>query len=318
MANSSTDSEGKFIFRGVIGAKLAVYYKQAESPMEWVKAAAISSIDRDTDLGVIPKGFAVLRVTFQHPEPAWNISRVYLAKDKAVSEAVMAKPPVTPAEPYIISPVAPGTYKLQVQRDDGLLFSREITIAQNQEQVDLKVDLPAGSARIYGTFSAKQSYAVLINEDKTIQKNVIKTDSGSYEAANLPSGKYRFGLGLAVEGNPLLFFLSDGQQLMMNIDENLFQEFSIGVLYVQTVSDDGQLIDGAQVWLQTDGHIVEPYSQSGSGVIFMTQAGTYTLHIRCQGHKDLQQSVILDAIKQGDMANPRKNKMVIILEPDVK
>jgi RNA polymerase sigma factor (sigma-70 family) len=317
-ANSSTDAQGKFIFRGIIGAKLAVYYRQADSTMEWVKAATIGNIDRDTDLGVIPKGFSVLCVTFQHPEPAWKISQVYLAKDKAVSEALMAKPPTTSTEPYIISPVAPGTYKLQVQRDDGLLFNQEIAIPENQEQVDLKVDLPAGTARVYGTFSAKQLYVALTREDKTIQKNVIKTGSGSYEAVNLPPGKYYLGAGLTPEESSLSFYLGKGQQLMMNLDDTSFAPFSAGMLIVQVVSDDGQLIEKAQLCLKAANRTVEPYAQSGSDTIFMTQAGQYTLHISCEGYKDNQQTVTLNALKTGENPNLRKNKITIFLEPDAK
>jgi hypothetical protein len=78
------------------------------------------------------------------------------------------------------------------------------------------------------------------------------------------------------------------------------------------------LIEDEQLCLKTGSRTVEPYAQSGSDAIFMTQAGQYTLHITCQGYKDLEQSVTLHPLPQGQQVDPRKNKMTIFMETRTK
>lgn len=316
-AYSSTDSDGRFVFRGLVAGRLAVYYEQMGRRRDWIKLIPVQSVGEDMDLGIIPGKTSTVHLQLQQPvDNAWKIKNVNLVKDKSINEFIAATAPQNPAEPYVISQVQTGKYKLQAYREDNLIFSQEIIVLENQEQMDVTVELPAGTARLYGALSEKVTYVLLWSEDKKIKKSIIRSGDGMYEVDNLPSGKYYLGIGLTQEeDNSLSFYLGDGQQLMKNLDENSFGNFSLSVLTIQTVSTDGRLIEGAQMRLESDGRTLEPYAQSGSDTIFMTRSGQYTLQVHCDGYRDVQQIVSLEHLKTSQIDNPKKEKMTVFLEP---
>jgi protocatechuate 3,4-dioxygenase beta subunit len=314
-AYTSTDAQGKFVFRGLVTGPLAVYRQQMDQRQDWIKLAAFQSDGKDRDLGTIPNQGSTVRLTFKQPQQAWKIAYVILVPKQSISESMKAQVPETDDQPYVISSVIAGTYLLQVSREDGLIFYQDAVIPENQKQVDLEIELPAGSARLWGTLSEDYTNIILMSEDKKIQKSISRSDKGQYEISNLPAGKYRMGLSTAMEeSNSIPVYLSDGQQITINIDENSFEKTSPAMLYVQVIGDEGHLLEEAQVNLKTQGRVIEPQGHIGSDAMFMVQAGQYTLHITCQGYKDLERSVTLNPLPQGQQIDPRKNKMTVFLK----
>jgi RNA polymerase sigma factor (sigma-70 family) len=314
-AYTSTDAQGKFVFRGLVKGRLAVYRQQTDQRQDWIKLAAFESDGKELDLGTIPGQFGTVHLMMKQPPQAWKIARVFLIPKNSRSESMMSQDLINPDDPYVFTPVIPGECLVQIFRDDGLIFNRDVTIPENQKQVDLEIELPAGAARLSGTLSEDFTNIILTSEDKKIQKTISKRGMSQYEISNLPAGKYRMGLNTAMEErNSIPVYLSDGQETTVNIDGNSFEKTSPGMLYVQVLGDDGRLLEEAQVSLKAQGRVIEPQGHIGSDAFFMAQAGQYTLHITCQGYKDFEQSVTLNPLPQGQRVDPRKNKMTVFLE----
>lgn len=323
-ARTETDSEGRFVVRGVIPARLIVYcLEQREGAPNLIKIAEADCGSADVDLGVIPKQVAAINLTIHcRTDNSWDSAGAGLAKHEAIPDFtnvsyMRAQLPASPDQPYVLSPVMPGDYRICIFRNDGLMFRQNIHVPENQKQVDLTVNLPAATAKIYGTISWKYGAASFWSEDRKIRMDIIpKTTDGRYEVNHLPAGKYRIGLNpIWGEEYSIPLYLGDGQQLMMNLDENLFGKLFLGIFYVQTISTDGRIIEGTKIRLEADGRVVRPYGQNGSEAVFATQAGQYTLHISCEGYRDFQQMVTLDAMKPNEIVEPRKDKIMIYLEP---
>ena len=316
-AVGETDTEGRFIFMGIVPGDYGIFYEtNSRQRPDWFRLAEFEMEPGDRDLGIIPKESSTLYLTIQQPfSLPWDISSVYFKSEMQGSSIVIPyEKAMNPSEPYKVGPVTPGRYSISINRIDGIIYNKQIEISQEADEVTETIILPDGDCAIYGTISDGFDYVFLQSIDESIQGHIRRNDEGRYEMSHLPRGDYRLGFYPPMEDNTITFSLTTEQPLEINIEPSLFEIPAAAALaVVSIVSETGSPLN-ASVYLSASGTIIEPTHEMGWQKIFFAAAGHYLLHACCEGYQDGEKQVTLKPVAPGEIPNIKLNQILIRLK----
>jgi len=317
-ARTMTDLEGRFTFKGIPAGRYRISFNKSEPPYAFVDIGTFQYDGSNVDLGIIPTGYVELTLALKQPQDVpWQISDVYIIDDKD-DFFFQTRGQPSPSDVYVIKNIHPGVYSLMINRADGLLFKDSITIPDKDKKPVLEYTLPSNTASLYGTISETIHEVELVNQTKKVQKTIRKKEDSSYTVSQIPAGQYYLKLpGFAETGNSVPVYLSPGQQLLLNIDETQFEKHPLSQLEVTVVSENGDLMDGADVVLEKDGQTLKPEWAYGGGkyIFFSTTPGQYLLRVHCKGYVEIERKITLESIPADQRRYIEQNKAVIRLEP---
>jgi len=315
-AVGETDSEGRFVFMGIVPGDYGIFYEMNRQRSNWFRLTEFEMEYGDKDLGIIPKESSTLYLTIQQPIGfPWDISSVYFKSEtQGSSIAIPYEKTMNPGELYKVGPVTPGKYSISVNRIDGIIYNKQIEVSQETDEVTETIILPDGDCAIYGTISDGFDYVFLQSTDESIQGHIRRNDEGRYEISHLPRGDYCLGFYPPMEDNTITFSLTTEQPLEINIEPSLFEVPAAAALaIVSTVSETGKPLS-ASVYLSASGTIIEPTHEMGWQKMFFAAAGDYLLHACCEGYQDAEKQVTLKSTAPGEIPVIKKNQILIRLK----
>lgn len=320
-ACAMTDDEGRFIFRGIEPGSYGIYYKMNMERSDWFRLAEFDMVEGDCNLGTIPKESSTLYFSIQQPkENPWSISSVYFAaRPQSSSIAVPYEQAMNPDEPYEIGPIVPGEYTISVNCSDELSYTHTFRVSANTSHVIETVVLPTGTASLYGTIDESFEILGLQCLDKTVSAAIRREGKDAYRLENLPAGEYRLAAFGMSEHDGFTITLTDNQELELNIDKSLFGTPNIetagtgAYLVISAASETGAPLSMAEVRLSANGNTIEPVT-SGWIKLFIAPPGEYLLQVSCRGHQDMEKTVTLKPMPEGDFPSLTRNQLLIRLK----
>ena len=295
-----TNDNGQFAFAGVPAGQYAIHYERGRKRNDWVKIATVDMGTEDIDIGVIGEqaGTILISVAPEDPNDALNVIEVYLQEGTEVWQARVGdvSEPAAQGEPYIISNVLHGTYTAVAARADGLQLRESVELRAGQEEVEVTVQIPKGTATVGGQFiSDSEQPLLLFSSDEKITCH-ISPGEDFYRIENLPAGEYSIGNYFIGSAAPLVSFsLTEEEEKTVDIDTSGWSALNKASLLTQVVSANGVPITTAEVWLEGDGGVIEPITSTGVGRFFVTEPGEYILHAVYLGYEEVTKAVSLEA-----------------------
>ncbi len=311
-----TDSEGRFVFLGIIPGHYGIFYEMNRKRSDWLRLTEFEMKSVVHDLGIIPKEFSILYLTIQQPTGSpWDINRVYFKSETPGSFiAIPYEQAMNPSQPYKVGPVTPGRYSISVNRPDNISYTKTIDITRETKEVTETILLPDGDSAIYGTITGNIDSLVLQSIDESIQGYIRKDEKGRYMISHLPTGDYRLGFYPLKKDYAITFSLLTEQPLEMHIEPSLFDiPASIAIANVSVVSDIGSPRN-ASVYLSANGTIIEPEHEMGWQKMFFVVPGHYLLHISCEGYQDVEKQITVKPVPSGERPDIRQNQILIRLK----
>lgn len=292
-----TENDGAFAFGGIPGGKWTVYYDDTGKRNNQVKVAEFELTGQNVDLGVIPTGFSTVSISIESEQETlgWNITKVYLQDDNEPwsRPATEIDIPYDANEPYIAKNVLPGEHYLVLVRKDYSTLRYPIKVDESSSKIN--IHLPKCTAGIHGQLTGKYlGWQTVWTKDKSVVSNIRPDENGNYKLDNLPAGQYLLGGNMLVNDEALLEFeLTEGEQKALDIDIPKTLPHQMGGLQVIVLDENGAMLTGAKVWLQSGVDIVEPIGDIG-GFYFVTKPQKYTLYAKFTGYKELTQQVQIE------------------------
>jgi len=311
-----TDSEGRFVFLGIVPGHYGIFYEMNRQRSDWFRLAEFEMESVNHDLGIIPKEFSTLYLTIQQPiDSPWDIRRVYFKSETPGSSITIPyEKAMNPNQPYKVGPVTPGRYSISVNRPDNISFTKKIEISRETKEVTETILLPEGNSTIYGTITGGIDSVAFQSIDESIQGYIRKNDEGKYNISHLPAGDYRLGSYPLKKDNMFTFSLTAEQPLEMHIDPSLFDiPASVALAIVSIVSERGSPRN-ASVYLSANGTIIEPERQMGWQKMFIAAPDQYLLHVSCEGYPDFEKQITLKPVPRGERFNMRRNQILVRLK----
>jgi hypothetical protein len=305
-----TGPDGGFTFGGVPKGRWQIYYEDAEKRDNWIKIATADTAGQDVDLGVIPVGLAMVRISLEYEQgtPKWDIKGAFLQEENKPWSQTIAEliKPADENAPYIVKNILPAKHCLVLTRQDFVTLRHPIEVAEND--VNVIVRMPRCTSGIYGRLTDKSGGQTLWRKDKAVVGYIRPDANGDYKLDNLPAGEYQLGGDMLIDSAALLEFeLAEGEQKVLDIDVPSTPASQIGSLQVMVLDENGVPITGADVQLEGDAGVIEPMGSFGQGFYFVAKPGLYTLHAKFAGYKKARQQVsieILDLQKVKHAPNP--------------
>ena len=310
-----TDSEGQFVFWGIVPGHYGVFYEMNRKRSEWFRLTGFEMVSEYHDLGIIPKEFSILYLIIQQPIGSpWDISNIYFKSETHDSSiAIPYELVMNSNKPYKFGPVPPGRYSISVYRSDGISYTKKIEISRETEKVTETISLPEGDSEVYGTVTDGIDTVLFQSIDESIQGYIRKNDEGRYKISHIPAGDYRLGSYSLKEDNTITFSLMSEQPLEMHIDPSLFGiPASVALATVSIVSDTGSPLN-ASVYLSANGTTIEPDREIGWQKMFIVVPGHYLVHISCEGYKDVEKQITIKPVLPGERPNVKQNRILIRL-----
>jgi RNA polymerase sigma factor (sigma-70 family) len=315
-AVAKTDSEGRFIFMGIVPGDYGIFYEMNRQRSYWFRLTEFEMESGDRNLGIIPKESSTLYLTIQQAvDLPWDISSVYFKSEtQGLSIAIPHEQAMNPNEPYKVGPVTPGTYSISVNRPNNISYNKQIEVSQETEEVTETVILPDDGAAIYGTITEGIDNVFLQSIDESIQGYIRRNDEGRYEISHLQAGDYRLGFYPPMEDNTITFGLMTGQSLEINIDPSLFEIPAPAALAMVSIVSQTGAPRNAYVYLSASGTIIEPIREMGWQKMFIAAPGHYLLHISCEGYQDVEKQITLKPVPLGESPNIKQNQILLHLK----
>jgi protocatechuate 3,4-dioxygenase beta subunit len=290
-----TENDGTFTFGGIPSGKWAIYYDDSENRSNRIKVAIFEVAGQNVDLGVIPTGFATVRISIEYKQgtPKWNITKAHLQDENEFwsPSATEITIPTDENEPYIAKNVLPGEHYLVLMRKDYSTLRYPVKVDESNSKINIRI--PKCTAGIHGRLTGKYpGWQTVWTKDKTVVGNIQPDENGNYKLDNLPAGQYLLGGNMLIDSAALLEFeLTEGEQKTLDIDVPEAPPYRMGSLQVLVLDENGVPLTGAEAWLQGGTGIIEPIARTGGGFYFFTEPQTYTLHTRFTGYKEFKQEV---------------------------
>ncbi|MBP8302568.1 MAG: carboxypeptidase regulatory-like domain-containing protein [Phycisphaerae bacterium] len=285
-----TDGQGRFRLSGVPAGRYGLYYEHPTQRGDWIKAATMETSGQDLDLGMVPGPGAEVRIHVNAADPGrlTQPGRVVLEEGTLFwgPASGPVESPTQAGAPYVARGVQPGTHTAVVHLSGRLMLRREITVQAGQRELDVTVQVPAGTAVLTGDLKSDgQQTLVLIRSDGQVMAYVYAEGGPQYRIEGLPAGTYSICSAPAQDDKaPLLTInLAEGQAKRIDIDTSQWTSAPVGLLFVQVVAPDGIPSTTSRAWLEGLGKRIEPVQGLSEGHTFAAQPGLYMLHVTQPG-----------------------------------
>ncbi|MHC4213681.1 MAG: carboxypeptidase regulatory-like domain-containing protein [Planctomycetota bacterium] len=320
------DPRGQFSFSSVPPGAYAIHYSIIVHgyPPAIVKGDTIATFDmgrEDVDLGIIPKHtgevFVSLRVNDDN-EPL-NVSSVLLERGTNIfsgSDVTYTAKRTSENDPWIARNVIPGTYSVIVKRPDAVTIRQPIEYEQDQDKLEVSLQIPEGKAIIKGQFITNSELPLLLwRSDERIVVRFFPNKSGTYMIEQLPAGDYSIGDQLVGNSFPLVTFnLSENENKTIDIDTTDWHATGMRPLLIQAVAEDGIMLPGASIWLESFAGEIEPVYQTPDGYFFFVDAGQYNICAVYEGYQETRKKVCLEEAKDIRVAHWQEPTVIKLLK----
>ncbi len=291
--NIKTGPNGEFTFGGIPKGKWSISRLDVENNNNPLRMAVIDATGQDMDIGVIPNNLLTLSVSIKYEQNTanWDVTDVYMQYENIFwgTPVAMFKRPASNNEPYIARNILPGRYHLVVNRG---CVTQQSTIDVTEDNTNITVRIPKSTASIRGHLvSNYNDWQVLWRDGKEVVCYMKPDANGNYEFNNLQAGKYHLSADSSTNSGILLEFeLAEGEQKVLDIDTTNMQKNRQGILLAIVLDEYGIPTIEADVQLEGNDNI-DPIIASVPGFYFAAEPGTYTLHTKLGGYKEVSQSV---------------------------
>jgi uncharacterized GH25 family protein len=292
-----TENDGAFTFGGIPSGKWTIYYDDTERRNNQIKVAEFELTGQNVDLGTIPKEISTVSISIEYEQesPKWDITKAYLQDDnnfwdRPVTEIAI---PNDDNQPYITKYVLPGEHYLVLMRKDYSSLRYLIKVVDKSSNINIR--LPKCTAGIHGRMTGKYlGLQTVWTKNKSVVSQIQPDASGNYKLDNLPAGQYLLGGNMLLNNTAILEFeLKEGEQKVLDINIPETPRNLMGGLQVIVLDENGILLTGGKVWLQSSTGIIEPVADIG-GLYFVTEPQKYTLHAKFAGYKESKQQVEIE------------------------
>ena len=315
---TQTDSQGHFVFSGIIPGAHTMYCQDPDKGMQ-LKIATIEMGTEDLDVGVISADVSRLFVTLITPGASWNVRQLYLTRELkgAVSPVSFGTAPPHIGEPWVLKNVSHGAYVLNLLSEGNLQWKTSIELEANCIRWDRKVTLPAATASISGRIvgPTPPQGLVLENGDQTLTAAILADAIGQYHLKNLPAGDYTVGTTLSmIYDLPTLtqFSLNDGEHLNLDtFDLTQTPPEKTAMILVQLLDQDDMPQGDADIELKGPLGSTSPNYVADNAYIIMSCPGHHQLYAEVPGFQPVSQSVDL---KPTDPTSPAPQNILIHLQ----
>jgi len=298
-----TDEQGAFVFNGVAPGTHAIYYQHRGKRQAWLKIATMAVADNDLDLGIIPRSTSTLAVTLDNSESdsAWTIQSLFLAERDSVWPVPvrLGEPPAKPGNPWLIHDVAPGQYRVILERTDGIQWRHEASLDAGLSRWELILPLPSSTAQVRGRLaSAGDNILTFWRQERTLFSTLSPGSDGSFAIADLPPGRYGIGSARSLTYRVPPFFefeLQGGEHRTIDLDLKTLPASQQGFVNIQVLDEAGAARRDARLWLEGPAGPVEPLQFTAAGHAFVADPGRHSLHVELPGYHSIEKEVVIEA-----------------------
>jgi len=292
-----TENDGAFTFGGIPTGKWTIYYDDTEKRNNQIKVTEFELTGQNANLGTIPKGVSTVSISIEYAQesPKWEIIKAYLKDNnnffnQPVTEISI---PNDYNQPYIAKYVLPGEHYFVLIRKD--YSSLRYPIKVDESSTKINIHLPKLTAGIHGRMTGKYlGLQTVWTKDKSVVSQIQPDASGNYKLDNLPAGQYLLGGNMLLNNTAILEFeLKEGERKVLDINIPETPRNLTGGLQVIVLDENGILLTGGKVWLQSSTGIIEPVADIG-GLYFVTEPQKYILHTKLAGYKESKQQVEIE------------------------
>lgn len=291
-----TRPDGRFLINGVPAGTYGLYTQSPTQLGRWMKMARLVVDSGDVDLGNVPGQMASLVVRILGTlDPSWTIE---VREGHGLLGQVCGQVARRVDEPGVfqVSGLLPGRYTLIASEPaTGRYLARHIVI-QHLESGYITMEVPTGSAALSGyIISPVSTDLYLFNLDAMCWFRIDQKD-GYYRIKGLPAGRYIIGNLYLQDRLPLSRFeLLEGQNKVLDLDPLRWPGNGQGLLSVQVISADGQVLRDAQVCLSGKAGRIEPILKTETEHVFIAPAGVYHVSASYSGLKSSGKQVFVHA-----------------------
>jgi RNA polymerase sigma factor (sigma-70 family) len=296
---ATTDEQGGFAFGGATPGVYSIYRRQSADRDQWLAVGTVTVADGDVDVGVLPPNASSLYVTLNGADAVdkGGIDSVFLTKERRLwsTPTGIAEAPSAAEGPYVVKGIEPGTYFLNVKRQDQVIWQQRVDLDAGAKRWELSVDLPAGRSGVSGNIRGGGSRSLVVwREQKDVFAIVQPAPDGAYRMQHLPAGRYFIGeAACALYDVPPMaeMQLQEGQETTLDLDLSTATAGQTGFVLVQAVDEHGWVCDNAQIRLEGPLGAVEPVYAGDIGRGFLTVPGPHALSVQASGYQDVARKV---------------------------
>jgi hypothetical protein len=288
-----TDERGFFTFGGAPPDTYSIHYQRPGELGRWLSLGTVTVATADVDVGTMPANVGNLFVTVNDAGAGWPIDSVFLGREKRLwsTPVGISEAPSKPGGPCAIRSVEPGTYILNVRRQDQVVWQKPIELEPGRSRWEISLDLPTWTAGVSGRIrNGGGRTFVLWREQRDVFAVLMPGPGGACHVRHLPAGRYFVGdISSMLYPLPAIaeLHLSEGQEKPIDLDLPSPGIGRTGYVLVQVVDETGRLHDAAQVHLEGPLGPAESTDSedTGQGRGFLTSTGEHTLHVQAPGYR---------------------------------
>ncbi len=307
-AYATTDSSGRFIFRGIPSGRRYLYWS-IPGLRSWGKWSEIGLFDFDSgvdvELGDLEVVLGQLSIELIHKEPNEPLDQLEISVQRYSEKVFWGRragtlmPRSGVSDKYVFSHLTPGMYEVIAHRQSYPTVRKVFAIERLQYEQEIDLLIPSGSSSLSGKVNASdpkgiQVSLMLRSINQEITMGIQPAADGSYEIANLPAGEYIIGrasVALSRQSKIKEVSLKSGENKKLDIEVDSIGRKDDGYLVVVVVTEEGLPLAGAKVWLEKGSESIYPHFDSDKSRSFAGNAGEYILYAQYPGYKNVQQKV---------------------------
>jgi hypothetical protein len=195
--------------------------------------------------------------------------------------------------------VAPGSYRLVLERTDRLQWRQEISLDAGPARWERSLTIPPSTAQVTGRLAGVDARTLTFwRQDRTLIGTVSPDPDGSFTITDLPPGKYGIGpvQALTYHMPPLLDLdLQPGQHRIVDLDLKALPLSQKGFLNVQVLDETAAARRDARLWLEGPAGRVEPLQFTAASHAFLADPGRQSLHVEVPGYRPVERDVVIEA-----------------------
>lgn len=304
-AYAQSDAQGHFSFWGLPVGRRTLYWAATNDRRldRWVRLDTFDFQEGlDLDLGDLCATSAAVAVTLVAEDPtlslaSWEVVIQEYHEDCFSGRSVgQLQRRNDVSDTFVFSCLAAGQYEALAHREGYPSVRAVFAIDPGQDRRDVRLTIPVGSAslsgQIYSGASGWPRTLMLRSLDQRLTAQLRAASDGTFMVNHLPAGQYAIGpVANLMSRRSTLATVALGeaehQDILVRSDPTDAQERDKGSLHVMVTTEGGPPLATPDVWLERQGHIIEPIGDTDDRKGFWGSPGTYTLHVHYPGYRSV-------------------------------